>query len=121
MASRQKLLDSIQPGMKLTKNFFMRIYGYELTWPGFADQALSELEKAGCSKARVYYQQFVDEYEKQHDEEMKEVAELYRKEKGDGKDWKRQREAELRKEDLQQKSDRELLTLLQTLKAGGQL
>ncbi|MCI5868431.1 MAG: hypothetical protein MR224_02835, partial [Dorea sp.] len=110
MASKQELLESIQPGMKLTKNFFMKIYGYELTWTGFADQALSDLEKAGCSKARVYYRQFVGEYEKQHDEEMKEVADWYRKQlKGDGKDWKRQREAELRKEDLQQKSDRELL------------
>lgn len=74
MASREELLKSIKPGMKLTKNFFMRIYGYELTWPGFADQALTELEKAGCSSARTYYQSIVSEYEEKHEEVMKNVA-----------------------------------------------
>ncbi|MBQ8804163.1 MAG: hypothetical protein IJZ53_11050 [Tyzzerella sp.] len=79
MPSKQELLSSIQPGMKLTKNFFMRIYGYEITWPGFAEQALTELEKAGCSKARDYYQRFVSEYEQEHEKAMKNVAEWYRK------------------------------------------
>ena len=113
------MFDSIRPDMKLTKNFFMRIYGYEISFPGFAETALEELEKAGCSKARAYYQRFVGEYEKKHDEEMKSVAKWYRKQlerKGDGNDWKKQREAELRKQDLQQKSDRELLNLLQMLR-----
>lgn len=97
MASRQELLDSIQPGMTLTKSFFMKIYGYELTWPGFAEVALSKLEKAGCSQAKAYYQRFVDEYEKKHDEEMKNAADWYRKQlKGEDKDWKRRHEAELR-------------------------
>ena len=36
MASREELLQSIQPGMRLDKDFFMRIYGYELTYPGFS-------------------------------------------------------------------------------------
>lgn len=95
MASRQELLDSIRPDMKLTKNFFMKIYGYEISFPGFAEIALTELEKAGCSKARTYYQRFVGEYEKKHAEEMKTVAEWYRKQlKGEDKDWKRQHEAE---------------------------
>ncbi|MGE9881573.1 hypothetical protein [Blautia obeum] len=124
MASRQELLDSIQPDMKLTKNFFMRIYGYEISFPGFAEIALTDMEKAGCSKARTYYQRFVGEYEKKHDEEIKTVAEWYRKQldrKGDGTDWRKQHEAELRKEDLHQKSDRELLILLQKLRAENQL
>lgn len=95
MVSRQQLLSSIQPGMKLTKNFFMRIYGYELTWPGSADQALSELERAGCSKARAYYQQFVGEYEKDHDAAMKNVAVWYRKQVDD--EFER-REMKLRKQ-----------------------
>lgn len=118
MASRQELLDSIQPGMKLTKNFFMKIYGYELTWSGFADQALSDLEKAGCGKARSYYQQFVGEYKKKHDEEMKTVASWFRKQSGERKvnESRRLQEAERWKEDLQQKSDSELLKLLQKLK-----
>ncbi len=33
MMSREILLDSIQPKMRLTKAFFLQIYGYELTWP----------------------------------------------------------------------------------------
>ena len=79
MPSRQELLNSIQPNMKLKKNFFMRIYGYEITWPGFAEQSLIELERVGCSKAREYYQRFISEYKQEHDEMMKEVAEWYRK------------------------------------------
>ena len=67
MASRQELLESIQPCMKLTKNFFMRIYGYGISFPGFAEAALEDLGKAGYSKARAYYQRFVGEYEKKHD------------------------------------------------------
>lgn len=77
MASRQELLDSIQTDMKLTKNFFMRIYGYELTWPGFKEEALTKLECAGCSLAREYYQRFVSEYEEAHEKEMKNVAAWY--------------------------------------------
>lgn len=39
MASREELLQSIGPDMRLDKWFFLRIYGYELTWPGFAEAA----------------------------------------------------------------------------------
>lgn len=63
MASREELLQSIRPDMKLSKAFFMRIYGYEITWPGFAEVALQRLEEIGCSKAREYYSGFVAEYE----------------------------------------------------------
>lgn len=55
MASREELLRSIQPGMKLDKAFFLKVYGYELTWPGFAETAIKALEDAGCSNARNYY------------------------------------------------------------------
>ena len=47
MASREELLESIRPDMKLTKNFFMKIYGYEISFPGFAEIPLTELEKSG--------------------------------------------------------------------------
>ena len=97
MASREELLNSIQPGMKLTKNFFMRIYGYELTWPGFKEEALSKLECAGCSLAREYYQRFVSEYEEAHEKEMKNVAAWYVKQldkKGEDSGWKKTQEAE---------------------------
>lgn len=117
--TKEKTLKLIQPEMRLFKSFFKRIYGYEISYPGFADQALSALEEAGCSKARAYYQQFVDEYEKKHDEKMKNVAAWYRGqiEKGDEQSRKRQREVEQRKADLHKKSDSELLTLLQKLKS----
>ena len=68
MASRRELLDSISCDMRLDKSFFMKIYGYELTWPGFAEDALTRLEFLGCSRAREYYNRFVNEYEKEHEE-----------------------------------------------------
>ena len=58
MASRRELLDSISCDMRLDKSFFMKIYGYELTWPGFAEDALTRLEFLGCSRAREYYNRF---------------------------------------------------------------
>ena len=97
MPSRQELLNSIQPNIKLTKSFFIRVYGYEITWPGFAEQALTKLERVGCSKAQDYYQRFVNEYEQEHENVLKSVAEWYRKEidkKGSDKVWKRQQEVE---------------------------
>ncbi|MEJ8760608.1 hypothetical protein [Enterocloster sp. HCN-30185] len=39
MASREELLQSIRPDMRLDKCFFLRIYGYELTGPGFSEVA----------------------------------------------------------------------------------
>lgn len=77
MASRKELLESIRPEMKLTKNFFLQIYGYEITTPGFADQALKALEAAGCNRAREYYETFVSEYEARQRESLKPVAEEY--------------------------------------------
>lgn len=53
MASREELLQSIQPGMKLDKAFFLKIYGYELTWPGFAETAIKALEAAGLSLIHI--------------------------------------------------------------------
>lgn len=55
MASRRELLDSLKPGMHLDKNFFLKIYGYDITRPGFADDVIRRLEILGCSKARDYY------------------------------------------------------------------
>ena len=79
MASREDLLQSIQPGMRLDKDFFLKIYGYELTYPRFSEIALTALEDAGCSKAREYYRDIVGAYEAKQEETMKNVAEWYRK------------------------------------------
>lgn len=119
MASREELLQSIRPGMKLDKAFFMKVYGYEISFPGFSDEAIKALSDAGCSRAREYYNKAVSEYEKKHDEEMKEVAAWYRKECE--KQWQKKQMGgeEKRKwrimQDLHQKNDRELLDLLQML------
>ena len=45
MASREELLQSIRPDMTLTKAFFMRIYGYEITWPGFAEAGRDRMQQ----------------------------------------------------------------------------
>ena len=63
MASREELLQSIRPGMKLDRAFFMRMYGYEISFPGFADKVIKALNDAGCSRAREYYNKAVSEYE----------------------------------------------------------
>ncbi len=73
-------MQSIRPGMRLDKDFFLRIYGYEVSCPGFKGQAIQALERAGCGMAREYYDKAVSEYEQKHDEKMKEVAVWYRKE-----------------------------------------
>ena len=120
MASRQELLSSIHPGMKLDKNFFLKVYGYELSMPGFAEDILSRLEILGCSKARNYYTCIVAEWKHNHDRMLRNVAEWYRRQDFEKKEVresrKKQQEAEQLREDLRQKSDRELLILLQKLK-----
>lgn len=92
-ANKKQLLQSIGPGMNLTKGFFRKIYGYEISWPGFADQAIKALEDAGCSRARTYYVEIIGEYQRQQDESIKPVAAWY-VEKLDN-EWKKgQREGE---------------------------
>ena len=96
--SREQLLQSIRPDMQLTKGFFLRIYGYEITSPGFREQAISALEAAGCSKARVYYDGFVSEYERAAEEQIKPVAASYLKECNQKWEQKQKRGEEQRKE-----------------------
>ena len=74
MTSTKELLGSIGPSMTLDKAFFMKVYGYEISFPGFTETALSRLEAAGCSRAREYYSRFISEYERQRDEELKPIA-----------------------------------------------
>lgn len=120
---KDELLHSFSTGMKLYKSTFLKIYGYELTYPGYAEKALSWLEMLGCSKARTYYSGVVAEYEHQHEKEMRGAAAWYRaqcenEKKEVRKSWG-QKEVEQLKADLHQKSDRELLILLQRLSQSG--
>ena len=106
MASKRELIDSLKPGMHLDKNFFLKVYGHEITRPGFAEDVIKRLEILGCSKAREYYTCIVTEFEYKHDQEMKEVARWYAKqnERGD-KDW-RSREAEQQRTKSQRLTDK---------------
>ena len=79
MASREELLQSIKPEMILDKAFFMKVYGYEISFPGFAEISIKALEDAGCSRAREYYTRLVSDYEQKKIAEVKPVSEAYDK------------------------------------------
>lgn len=122
---REPFLHSFSCDMKLYKSTFKKILGYDITTPGFAEDALTRLEILGCSRAREYYEAVRSEWQQEHDKEMKSAAHWYKERCAE--EWentkrkavresRRQQEAEQLKADLQQKSDRELLTLLQKLK-----
>lgn len=94
MPSREELLQDIRPGMKLTKAFFMRIYGYEITYPGFAAVALDRLEglyiiyaKENDRRPAELYRQIVEEAEERQEQGMKEAASWYVKQLND--EWER--------------------------------
>lgn len=72
--SKEELLASIKPDMRLTKRFIKRIYGYGVTDVSFPDKAIATLEAAGYSKARQYYESWASEYETAHNAELKEAA-----------------------------------------------
>ncbi|MEH2947184.1 hypothetical protein [Sporofaciens sp. JLR.KK001] len=110
--SRKSFLDSFKTGMNLYKSTFMKIYGYELTWPGFAEDALTRLEILGCSRAREYYTCAVAEYEYEHEKEMISVAKWYRKQSERERSEKpraRQQETEQRRIELLNKKKQLLL------------
>lgn len=73
--TKEKFLASISSDMKLTKAVFLRIYGYEISHPGFAEIAIKELSNAGCGKAQTYYNQVVAEYEENQKESFRSAAE----------------------------------------------
>lgn len=56
-------LAAISPDMRLTQDFFKKIYGFELSFHGYAETALTTLEAAGCHNARKYYKQWTESYE----------------------------------------------------------
>ena len=117
MASREELLQSIKPDMKLTWDFFKKIYGYEISFPGFAEVALKALEDAGSTHSRQHYKKFVNDYEQKKQEELYPVAVEYVKRLE--AQWEKERirgeKLSEKKKSLQNLSDSELLTLLQNL------
>ena len=41
--------------LTLTRRTFIKMYGYELSYPGTAAEAIALLKEAGCSRAEEYY------------------------------------------------------------------
>ncbi len=124
MPNKEELLRSIQTGMKLDRDFFLKIYGYEISFPGFKQTAIQDLNKAGCSRAEEYYNAVLSEYKRKRDESLRPVIHDYRLRCEEAfnkkvKEFESKRSDELRREeimkDLLQKSDRELLSLLQSM------
>lgn len=107
MASREELLQSIQPGMKLDKAFFLKVYGYEITWPGFVDTAIKALENAGCSNARNYYISVVSGYEWSYRQQVREAGKWYLKE------CEKKGSEERRKQEIMELLERKKLLLMQ--------
>ena len=116
----EKFINSFKP-MPLTKAFFLKIYGYELTWPGSAERCLQRLEELGSSRARKLYAAVVADYEEKQEKTTQEVAAWYAEQlerKYSNKEvraWN-QKEAERLRAGLQEKSDEELLILSSTMK-----
>ena len=79
MASREELLQSIRPNMKLDRNFFLKVYGYEISFPGFKDIAIKALNEVGCSRAEEHYNRIVSEYEQKQNESIKNATGWYLK------------------------------------------
>jgi hypothetical protein len=115
-ASREQLLQSISPDMKLTKGFFRKIYGYELSFPGFREWAISTLEAVGCTMARAYYNDIIGEYQRTTEEGLKPVVASYLKECDQKWEQKQKRGEEQRKQRKIQLLSRkkELLKLLKS-------
>lgn len=111
LPSKDRLLQSIRPGMKLFKSFFTKLYGYSISDPGVVQEALDRLREAGCMKGEAYYNDVVREYRQQQAEERKKIV-IHKSEKEGSEERRKQNIIQ----DLHQKSDRELLKLLQMLK-----
>ena len=75
---RKPFLHSFSCDMRLYKSTFMKILGYDITTPGFADDAIARLEILGCSRAREYYETVKAEWQQEHDAQMKRAAEWSR-------------------------------------------
>lgn len=90
--SRESLLASIRPGMRLDRDFFLKVYGYSVTRPEYKNGALAKLQRAGCSKAHEYYNRIISKYEEQERQAMKDAAAwlVNQKRKGDVRNEKKQ-------------------------------
>lgn len=119
LPARKTLLDSFKPGMKFFRSLFVKIFGYDITTPGFAEDAIARLEILGSTKARDHYRGIVIEWQYYNEKMLRETAAWYKKQDFNKEGVmmsRKQQEAEQRKKALRQMSDRELLILLQKLR-----
>ena len=120
MASREELLQSIRPNMKLDRNFFLKVYGYEISFPSYKDIAIKALNEVGCSKAEEHYNRIVSEYERKQDESIKNATGWYLKKCQDDyerlvKENERTGEGVRKRQSLQNLTKEELTQLCQRL------
>lgn len=54
--TKEELLNEINPCLQLNNKFLLKIYGYELSFPGFKEEALKKLEDAGFTHVRKNYE-----------------------------------------------------------------
>ena len=81
--------------LTLIRRTFIKMYGYELSYPGTAAEAIALLKEAGCSRAEEYYNATVAEQEQKQNEMYKSVAVWLKARKDEGVNkWKKQQEAE---------------------------
>lgn len=91
MAKKDDLLEYLTQGKgPQIPNVYKAIYGYELTYPGYADIAIKAMELTEPKNAREEYEKWVADYEKGYDAMMKNVAEWYDNylERRNAKRWK---------------------------------
>ena len=72
----ETFIESFKP-VPMNKAFFLKIYGYELTWPGSAERCLQRLEELGSNRSRSYYAAIVAGYEEEQEKTTQEVAAWY--------------------------------------------
>lgn len=53
--NKEKLLNLIKKGMVCDEEFLKKVYGYEISYPGYAEKALRKLEEVGVGSARRDY------------------------------------------------------------------
>lgn len=118
MAKQDELLEYLMQG-KGTKipNVYKAIYGFELTYPGYAEKALKAMELTEPKNAREEYEKWVADFEEKDNAMMKNVAEWYDNylERRDTKRWKT-KVTELSDEQLMQCLEKLLNEGLQQLK-----
>ncbi len=115
--NRGKYLSSFIQGMKIYRSTFLKMIGYDLSTPGFAEDAIAKLEALGSTKAREHYTRISSEWKGKYEKILQEAAEFGRKhgkiqKEGDKK--RKQQEMEY----FRQMSNKDLIMLLESLTGG---